>query len=405
MPYKCLKTDFPELQKKINRITKKLDKHHKEWVFEILPDTVEKIEIIDIRGLSDLPADQRQPKKSSIVVDVANYTFEMEPLKLGEYEVIAVLEHNSIENSNENFIYTIKDDVIIPLKYRTIKSYCEHCHSDRNRNKTILLQNPEGDIIQVGSTCIHEYTGIDGIDIIKNYQDLKSILLKDIPIDFERMGSINSKYTNTLNYLSACVQLIITKGYKKEETKWDAWTITEADEQYKLIAHTIIDYFKNQTFGECQDFLNNIKLTLSQEYCKISGFVAYAYLAYQKQLEFDEKKKAEIEHKQQSEYIGEIGKKIETELILKKRIAYESCYNGYSETTNYIYLFEDQFGNAYKWSTNKFLEKIIYTDEKKENGYYEAINENDTVKIKGTIKAHEEYKDQKQTVLTRCKIV
>lgn len=401
MSFKCLKSDFPELQKKINRITKKLDKYNKKWKFEILPDTIEKVQVIDTTGLADLPADQRHPKVSSIVVDVANYNFEMESLKLGDYEVIAVLEHNSIENSIENLIHVIKEDITIPLKYRTIKSYCQHCNSDRMRKKTVLLQNSTGEIIQVGSTCIHEYTGIDGLDIIKNYQELKNIILEDITLDHERAGNLNSKYINTFDYLAACIQLITEKGYKKEETKRQAWEIAGTEKQnnkYFSIAETVINYFKSQTFDEYQSFLNNIKLTLSQEYCKISGFVAYAYLAYQKQIEYDAKKQAENEHKKQSDYVGEIGKKIETELTLKKRIAYSANYNGYNETTSYIYLFEDDTGNAYKWSTGKFLEKIV-------NDCYETINEGDTVKIKGSIKAHEEYNEQKQTVITRCKVI
>lgn len=401
MAYKCIKSDFPELQKKINRITKKLDKHGKKWIFEILPDTVEKIQVVDLTGLSDLPSDQRHPKTYNIIVDVANYNFEMEPLKLGDYEVIAVLEHNQIENSNENLVHVIKEGITIPIEYRTIKSYCEHCNSNRSRKKTALLQNPTGNIIQVGSTCIHEYTGIDGLDIIKNYQDLKSILIEDIKMDYERAGNMNSEYVNTFEYLAACIQLVIEKGYKKEETKWQAWQIAGTDGQnkkYFLIAETVINYFKDQTFTERQDFLNNIKLTLSQEYCKASGFVAYAYLAYQKQLEYEAKKQAEAEQKKQSEYIGTIGKRIELELTLKKRIAYSANYNGYNETTCYIYLFEDDNGNTYKWNTNKFLEKII-------NGSYEVINEGEQTKLKGTIKVHEEYQGQKQTVITRCKIL
>ena len=388
--------------KEINRITKKLDKHNKKWIFEILPDTVEKVTVIDYSNPYNVPLNQFQPKYSSIVLDIANYNFEMEPLKLGEYEVIAVLEHNAIEGSNENLVHVIKEGATIPLEYRTIKSYCQHCNSDRKRNKTVLLQDQNNSIIQVGSTCIKEYTGIDGLDIIGNYQDVKNIVIEDLSIDYDNVGNYgNSKYINTLDYLISCIQLISEKGYKKEETKWQAWTITGTDKQdnkYQPIAQTILDYFKSKTFGECQDFLNNIKLTLSQEYCKISGFVAYAYLAYQKQLEYEAKKQAEAEHKKQSDYVGEIGKKIETELILKNRIAYGANYNGYCETTNYIYLFEDSAGNTFKWNTSKFLEKIV-------DNCYEVIQPGEKIKIKGSIKAHEEYKDQKQTVITRCKLI
>lgn len=59
----------------------------------------------------------------------------------------------------------------------------------------------------------------------------------------------------------------------------------------------------------------------------------------------------------------------------------------------YIHLFEDEKGNVYKWKTNKGLwlnNSVVELDS--------------NLKIKGTIKGHEEYNGTKQTELTRCKI-
>jgi hypothetical protein len=398
--YKCFKSDFEDLQKRINRITKKLTAYGKKWTFEQLSETVEEVTIWDYINHDNVPMWQFKPKnKGKIVVDVISYTFEMESLKLGNYEVIAVLEHNAIQDSNENLIHVIKEGVTIPLQYRTVKSICEHCNNNRQRNKTVLLQDNTGNIKQVGTTCIKEYTGIDGIDIINNYIDIHDIILEELQADYEKIGSY-PRYEKTIDYLASCIQLITESGYNKETTKYKAWEIAGTDRQDKKYFDTatkVIEYFKNSTFTESQDFLNNIKLYLSQEYTKMSGFVAYAYIAYQKQIEYEQKKQAENENKKPSEFIGKIGDKIEIELTLKKRIAYETNYTYYGGTS-YIYIFEDNKGNTYKWNSSNFLEKIV-------NSECIAINENDSLKLKGSIKAHEEYKEQKQTVLTRCKIV
>lgn len=399
--YKCCKSDFEDLQKRINRITKKLDKYGYKWTFNVIGESVEEVTVWDYRNLDNIPMWQFTPKnKGKIAVEVISYTFEMESLKLGEYEVIAVLEHNAIQDSNENLIHVIKEGVTIPLQYRTVKSICEHCNSDRQRNKTVLLQDTAGNIKQVGTTCIHEYTGIDGLDIIAAYQDIHDIIIDNnrLYADYARIDNY-PKYNKTIDYLAACIQLINEKGYNKDETKYKAWEIAGTsyqDKKYFDIAQKVIDYFKNATFGESQDFLNNIKLYLSQEYTKKSGFVAYAYIAYQKQMEYEAKKQAEAMNKKPSEYIGKIGDKIAVELTLKKRITYETNYTYYGET-QYIYIFEDAAGNEYKWKSAKFLEKIV-------NDVCIAVNEGDTITLKGSIKAHEEYKGTKQTVLTRCKI-
>ena len=398
--YKCFKSDFEDLTKRINRITKKLTTHNKKWTFEVITETIEEVSVIDYRNIDNVPMWQFKPKnKGKIAVDVISYTFEMESLKLGEYEVIAVLEHNAIQDSQENLIHVIKEGITIPLQYRTVKSICEHCNSDRQRNKTVLLQDNTGTIKQVGTTCIKEYTGIDGTDIINNYMDIHNICITEVNVDYDKIGNY-PKYTSTLNYLAACIQLITESGYSKEVTKYKAWEIAEQsnpDKKYIDKAQQVINYFKNQTFTESQDFLNNIKLYLSQEYTKISGFIAYAYIAYEKQLEYEAKKQAEQANKKQSEFVGNIGDKIQIELTLKKRIAYETNYTYYGGTS-YIYIFEDKEGNSYKWNSANFLEKVI-------NNECIAINEGDSLILKGSIKAQEEYKGIKQTVLTRCKLI
>lgn len=398
--YKCFKSDFEDLTKKINRITKKLDKYGYKWTFETLGESVESVNVWDYSNSEGVPVWQFTPKNmGKIAIEVISYTFEMEHLQLGEYEVIAVLEHNALGTA-ENMIHVIKEGTTIPLKYRTAESICEHCNSNRQRNKTVLMQDKAGNIKQIGTTCIKEYTGIDGIDIIAAYQDIHDICIDENKLyaDYERIGNY-PKYENTLEYLAACIQIIKESGYDKESTKYKAWEISDTDRQdkkYFEIAEKVIEYFKNNSFDESQNFLNNIKIAVSGEYTKISGFVAYAILAYEKQLEYEAKKAAERAGKQ-SEYIGKIGDKINVELTLKKRITYEFSYSAYNSTLNYIYIFEDSNGNEYKWNSSKCLERIV-------NNECVYINEGEKVTLKGTIKGHEEYKDQKQTVLTRCKI-
>ena len=83
----------------------------------------------------------------------------------------------------------------------------------------------------------------------------------------------------------------------------------------------------------------------------------------------------------------EVGDKVELDLKLMKIAVYFTHFSYYGEAHN-IYIFEDADGNAYVWKTDKDIDH----------------NEGDMVHINGKVKANDEYKGVKQTVLTRCKI-
>ena len=82
-----------------------------------------------------------------------------------------------------------------------------------------------------------------------------------------------------------------------------------------------------------------------------------------------------------SEFIGEIGDRIEVELTCDKAMPIMNTYG-----TNYFHTFHDDCGNVYIWSTTS---RLLETDV--------------TYKVRGTVKEHSVYKNVKQTILTRCK--
>lgn len=84
-----------------------------------------------------------------------------------------------------------------------------------------------------------------------------------------------------------------------------------------------------------------------------------------------------------SRHIGQVGGKIELEATFKKTRWYDTQFG-----TTWIYTFEDEEGNCLVWKTSSSI----------------GAEEGDKVRIKGTVKDHDEYNGVKQTVLTRCKI-
>lgn len=103
-----------------------------------------------------------------------------------------------------------------------------------------------------------------------------------------------------------------------------------------------------------------------------------------------EEAQKEAERKAKSNYIGEVGGKIETQAILESHIKYTAIpFCGFGEETRYIYKFRIGDDLA-TWFTT--------------SGKFYQLEEGTKVTLTGTVKKHEEYKGEKQTVLTRCKV-
>lgn len=95
------------------------------------------------------------------------------------------------------------------------------------------------------------------------------------------------------------------------------------------------------------------------------------------------------EQKAISQYVGDVGDKIDIDAVLEKNAWFEiPSFRGFGTSIMHIYTFRDSQGNALIWKTSKGL----------------GFENGEAVHLKGTIKEHSEYDDEKQTVLTRCKV-
>ena len=90
-----------------------------------------------------------------------------------------------------------------------------------------------------------------------------------------------------------------------------------------------------------------------------------------------------------SNFVGNIGEKIETVALFSRCFTIERRgFPSWKTVLIDVCEFVDESGNVYVWFTSAIFKS----------------RRGDTVKLRGTIKAHDEYKGTKQTVLTRCKV-
>lgn len=87
----------------------------------------------------------------------------------------------------------------------------------------------------------------------------------------------------------------------------------------------------------------------------------------------------------ESQWVGEVGSKVQTELTLQGKRSFEGAYG-----LTWIYDLVDSTGNTFIW----FASKPALSDFK--NG--------SKINLKFTIKAHNEFKGEKQTAITRARV-
>lgn len=90
--------------------------------------------------------------------------------------------------------------------------------------------------------------------------------------------------------------------------------------------------------------------------------------------------------KTESEYMGEEGKPLTVKVVYESKATFETHYTYYGET---VYVLRFKCGeNTIVWKTQA----------------YKELQAGKTYVLSGKVKEHSEYKGDKQTVLTRCKI-
>jgi len=103
-----------------------------------------------------------------------------------------------------------------------------------------------------------------------------------------------------------------------------------------------------------------------------------------------EEQEAKIKaEKAKSQYVGVIGNRIACPCTYVHSAHFDvKSYRGFGTDTMYVHMFKDADGNKLVWKTSSGL----------------PFAEGDSVNVVGTVKEHSEYMDEKQTVLTRCKV-
>ena len=313
-----------------------------------------------------------------------------------KHQIIAKIELPTKEDTVVTMInredYKVED-------FQHIKELsCDHCHSNRRRKKGFILKNLEtGELLQIGATCMKDYTrDLSIMEKMRFQNNLYDEFLFDEETYMKSCFSSDSwlpiedviVYTNRVVDKDGCFIKAGDVMYSNEQStkdKVEELSLKErniTDEELERVKE-MFDTIQSCEIEEIMGKEFNIELLdlIKNRYCKRKQFgkAVWIHQLYHRIIEYKEPEVINTIN----EYVGEIGDKMEVELKSINNIWIETYY-GMSCMNKFV----DETGRIFVWWTTK-----------------EIDTDGEFKKMKFAIKSHNEYKEEKQTVITRAKIV
>lgn len=391
MVYAIYEHFYKDVEKKLNRVAKKCIKHGNDFTFEVKGEEIREQYNREL-GITEY--------HKFVLVEVDGTA------KIDNWECIAVLEVHDAGN----IIRRINTEIDIPERFKHTENVCEHCNSKRQRNNLYVIHNIQTDEWkQVGGSCLKLYTGGLSMEYVAAYMDGITELE-----EFDGIVGHGKAYCNVNDVISYAVEVINKTGYFNAQsmlpTKYIVSTlmcnrlgraielINDDFKNAKLdvrmseidfhkdgtmdVVEQITNYYKN--LEDNSEFVHNIKVMLNEKYVlpRNIGFLCYLPEGYAKYIQSEIEKAKKVETK----YFGEVGKRYKDKVIQDITLI-TSWETQWGYTGIYKIVLEDN--SVLTWKTSNYL----YLDK---NEKFD--------KISFTVKEHKEYKGEKQTEVTRCKV-
>lgn len=386
MKYEIAADLMEKLQTKLTKLENKCNKYSCKFLFTIEGETFKKVTV-----------DEHTFMQKFFKIDVEGIA------RINDWEFVATLEHKVEGNIVRTF-----GDREIPQEYYTCKPTCEHCNTNRYRKDTYLIYNSKTEsFMQVGKACLKDFTAnAMNADMIALYLSYFNSI--DEVNDATPDTSFFTKYIDRDSYLGWVYELTRIYGYisrdkameyGKSMTASDAYELysgkrlvyidsygmTPDSEEAKAFVDASLTWIANSE--ETSGYLWNLKLACENKYTEMrdKNLVASLIAAYFRHTE-SEKNRLEREARKslqpESKFIDRpVGFKLDTPV--ESAIFAGSYGTQFGVTHIYKFLIGD---SVLVWKTGVSIETEKVT------------------RIRGTIKEFNEYKGEKQTVLTRCKI-
>lgn len=353
-------------------------------------------------------------------------TLPCEAPKYAGWTFAAALQHLD----GENIVRAVPGETL-PTMYRSRGPACDHCRADRRRNDTYVLRHDDGRFVQVGSTCIGDFLGSDDAGKIASLasllSDARSLAEGGCEEGFGFGGSGDSSrlLVSFLAFVafdmrsSGWVSRTAARENGGRATADQAWTfLTDAkarnackafpadDDTAK--AEAALSWAEALTDGEVNassgDYLHNVRAIarsglVSYRTAGIGGSIVAAYERAMGRIRLNAERAA---RPTLNVHMGTEGKKAAFGCNPGKGKAAAEVLSTDPLTLDFVTGYSTDYGYT---TVLKFRTKdgalIVW---KASNTTLDRGDVGKRFTLKGTVKKHDNYKGELQTLMTRCTV-
>lgn len=306
-------------------------------------------------------------------------------------------------------IVNAKPGVELPPRYRSASGACDHCKADRQRNAIFVFKDPKDDYMQVGRSCLRDFFNRDPADALWAASEFGGIFdeIDDMLDRDERGGgSSRSRVVRVDEVMEAAAAAVRQWGFTSRAKANDFGGAATADAVSYLLfdkkvkpeerplpedgakGKAVIDWVQAEWGGKADksDYEYNAVELTGKESVRPQrvGILASLVAAYNRA---NEEQVARA--KRVNEWVGEVGQRRE----------FEATFAGSNS-------FETQFGIMFVMRFDSPEGLLVYKggtpDWAVDANGGKTLQVGDVIKFVGTIKAHDDYKGTKQTLVSRC---
>lgn len=305
----------------------------------------------------------------------------------------------------------------LPTWFRDTKPVCDHCNLKRQRKDTYIVRHAEtGELKQVGHQCVRDFLGHADP---KHLAWLASILREIELLQSEGSGG-GKRLMYGAHFLALAAQCVLSFGWVSKkasqaysdasggkgnktptaslaykyafptpEMRRDGDMLEVTQSANKLANDTLEWTLALKDKAQRSDYEHNLIVVASKELIEVrdTGILASAVSAYIRAVEREAEMLRQRATQPVSAHFGTVGKR--EVYTLKVERVHRMTFEGFhGNTVLELYSMLDANGNIAVWRTAEG-----------------ALEVGKTYQLKGTVKAHGEWKGMKQTTLTRCKVM
>ncbi len=302
-----------------------------------------------------------------------------------------------------NLIKSVPGAGELPASFRT-GAQCDHCKKIRARSETFVVRHDDGRMMRVGRSCIADFLGGTSPATIA----LMFTLATDCALfggsddeESSGWGSRGPSVWDLDSFVALTVREINANGWLSRAIARDRNVMATADAAFDRMIGNAFTGRKPEHADESElataraaiahcaaldgtsDFEHNVKAiaTSGNVNGKTLGLAGAIYNVHQRYLEKEVARREFAKASAASVHVGAVKARLDLTLTVTAVFDCESQF-GVTHITTMV----DASGNVFKWFASS-----------------ERLAIGATYSIRGTVKAHGDYKGRNETTLTRCK--